>query len=268
MKQKQTKIDTVKIVRAFSALVIAGLFAASCSKSSNSSATPPVVNGAVPVIIDPGTVSGTTITYGSGSTSTFTPVSLATMNKYVATHPLNNPTNFRINVNLTQASQGRYGGKVSISYLDNGINYNGEFNAGLGVNQNVKGLYDNGVLESQYNFWFHFDNKLVFSGFFEDQYGAITITLVPQNSTTTGSGNDAEPVITGPYKGYVYFKNFQNTFAGHSPYRSCWFVYTGPYDCRSNVISSKGGYFPGPEAGYELLGTFSDVNINAAFNIN
>lgn len=247
------------------------LFAVGCSSSKSSDTTNnlPVINGVIPnpIIIDPsvpGTTSGTT-TFSDGSTVAFQPTSLAQMNKYVATHPLNNPTDFKIKINLAQAGSGRYGGTVSISYTDNGIRYNGEFKSGMGVNQSFKGMYDNGTLESNYNYWFNWEKQLVFTGFFEDQYGAITVTLVPQ--TATAGGNDAEPVISGPYKGYVYFKNFAVTTAPHSPYRACWFTYMGPYDCRSNVIQTKCGLTPGAGAGYELLGTFSNVNINSAFNI-
>lgn len=250
------------------------LFAVGCSNSNSSDSvnnTLPVINGAVPspIIIDPTapTTPGTssTTTFNGGSTVAFQPISLAQMNKYVATHPLNNPTDFKISVNLASVGSGRYGGSVTISYTDNGIRYNGEFKSGMGVNQSFKGMYDNGTLESNYNYWFNYNGKLVFTGFFEDQYGAITLTLEP--TTTTSGGNDAEPVISGPYKGQIYFKNFTTTFAQHSPYRSCWFTYMGPYDCRSNVIQTKCGLTPGPEAGYEKLGTFTNINVNSAFNI-
>lgn len=267
--------EVMKTSKLVTVLTLASLLGVGCSKSSssNSAGTLPVINGVIPgaVIIDQNTPTntggGTTSTTTSyGSTVAFQPVSMQTMNEYVATHPLNAPTNFKINLNLVQSGSGRYGGTVSIGYTDNGIQYNGEFKAGLGSNQSFKGMYDNGELEAKYNYWFKLDNKLVFTAFFEDQYGAVTITLVPQTTTTTG-GNDAEPNLSGPYKGYVYFKNFTTTFAQHSPYRSCWFVYDGPYDCRSNVIQTKCGLYPGAEAGYKLLGTFNNININQAFNI-
>ncbi len=251
------------------------LFAVGCSNSNSSDTvtnTLPVINGTIPgpIIIDPSapTTPGTssTTTFYGGSTVTFKPTSLAQMNKYVATHPLNAPSDFKININLASVGSGRYGGSVSISYKDNGYLYNGVFKSGMGTNQSFKGMYDNGTLESNYNYWFNYNNQTVFTGFFEDQYGAITITLVPQS--TSSGGNDAEPVAGSKYKGYVYFKNFAVTSAQHSPYRACWFTYMGPYDCRSNVIQTKCGLFPGAEAGYELLGTFSDVVVNDAFNIN
>lgn len=245
-------------------LVASIYFAFGCAKSASQSQA---VNGQAvvpPVIVDPG--SNSSPYFGSGSTVDFQPASLSVMNEYVATHPLNNPSQFKINVNLSQVQGGRYGGSVSISYMDNGLTYNGVFKAGLGTNQSFKGMYDNGKLESEYNYWFQSSQGLAFTGFFEDQYGAITITLVP-DGTNPASGNDAEPILTNKYKGYVYFKNFGTTPAPHSPYRSCWFTYYGPYDCRSNVIQTKCGLFPGAEAGYKLLGTFNNIEIKKGFNI-
>lgn len=246
-------------------LIASVYFAFGCAKSTSQSAANVTGDGAVvpPVIIDDTNSGGTS---SGGSTVTFNPVSVAVMSEYVATRPLNNPSNFKINVNLAQATAGRYGGSISISYKDNGIQYNGVFNAGMGKNQSFAGMYDNGKPEAEYNYWFKHNNQLVFSGFFEDQYGAITITLVPV-SPNVANGNDAEPLTTTEYKGYVYFKNFTVTPAPHSPYRSCWFTYYGPYDCRSNVIQTKCGLYPGAEAGYKLLGTFTGVNIKNAFNM-
>jgi hypothetical protein len=259
----------MKTVKQISILFAALALVAGCAKSKSQTETT-VNNGVVvPAInINPNapTSTGSTAIFSSGSTSDFTPVSLSVMNTYVATHPLNNPSNFKININLATSGNSRYGGAVTISYMDNGIQYDGVFKAGMGNNQSFKDMYDNGRLEADYNYWFNFEKQLIFTGFFEDQYGAITISLVPL-TTTPASGNDAEPVLTGPYKGYVYFKNFKTTFAPHSPYRSCWFTYLGPYDCRSNVIQTKCGTVPGAEAGYQLLGTFNSVDINKAFNI-
>jgi len=259
--------NTLKQITFGSALLAMSVLTGCSSSSQNNTSALPVVNSAVPgaIIIDT-TTSTSSGLYSGGSTVTFAPASLSVMNEYVATHPLNNPSQFKININLAQVGTGRYGGDVSLSYIDNGIQYNGVFKAGLGKNQSFKGMYDNDRLEADYNYWFTYENKLVFTGFFEDQYGAITITLVPQNTSTT-TGNDAEPILTGPYKGYVYFKNFSVTSASHSPNRSCWYTYMGPYDCRSNVIQTKCGLYPGAEAGYKLLGTFSNIDMTKAFNI-
>lgn len=220
-----------------------------------------------PIYIDPYNPGSANPSFSGGSTVDFTPVNIQTMNEYVATHPLNNPSNFKINVNVAQVQAGRFGGAVSISYTDNNLNYNGVFKSGLGVNQTFKGMYDNGELESKYNYWFNHAGKTVFSGFFEDQYGAIVITLEPLTQNPP-SGNDGEPILNQGYKGSVYFKNFTTTPAPHSPYRACWFTYYGPYDCRSEVVQTKCGIAPGAASGYKLLGTFTNLNVKAAFNTN
>lgn len=268
------------------------LLGTACSKTQTQSAAPIATTpqNIVPVVIvdpnapvgtgQPGAGAGFTTPFQGGSTVSFSAASLQTMTDYVPTHPLNNPTNFSINVNLAQAEAGRYGGNIAISYVDNGISYVGNFKAGMGRNQSIKGKYDNGILEANYNYWFKNtnaggNNELVFSGFFEDEYGAITISLTPESTT---AGNDGEPLST-TYRGSIYYKNFlvqsnpyvggntTATMAQHSPYRSCWFTYMGPYDCRSNIVQSKCGLNPTGDAGYKLLGTFTGLNTKAAFNI-
>lgn len=232
------------------------------AKPAGAAAAPAVdIRGALPGAPELG--GGATPVGGSNSVE-FRPDSLQVMSEYVATRPLNNPTNYRISLNLSQAEAARYGGEISISYLDNGIPYNGVFRAGMGRNQSVKGMYDNNALEAQYNYWFEFGGKKVFSGFFEDQFGAIAIVLEPENLGSLG--NDAEPFST-TYKGAVYFKNFKATPAPHSAIRACWFTYMGPYDCRSNVVMTKCGLNPGVDTGYKRLGTFTGLSVKQAFNI-
>ena len=146
---------TTKIIIAVLALALMG---AGCSKTNSQAASPIATTptGIVaPVIVDPnaplGSGSGSTASFSTGgSTATFAPLSLQTMTDYVATHPLNNPTNFKINVNLAQADAGRYGGTISISYTDNGMEYNGVFKAGMGRNQSIKGMYDNNTRGTAY----------------------------------------------------------------------------------------------------------------------
>ena len=261
-----------KLTLIISAMAL-GVMGLGCSKSNSNSGTNNTTGlGTVvpPVIIDPGApnagASATTITGGS----TFDLITTTDkMRSYTAiagnVYTLNNPTNIKININLTQAEAGRYGGTVIISYMDNGIQHTGTLKAGLGRNATISGGYDNDRLEADYNYWFTFENRLVFTGFFEDSFGAITLTLTPD--VAMGGGNDAEP-LSVKYKGEVYFRNFKTEKS--TPYRSCWFIYTGlnGHDCRSNVIQTKCGLTPGVDAGYTLLGTFTNVDIKQAFNIN
>lgn len=261
-----------------------GLMGVGCSKSNtgaaNANNTNNITNVPGPVLVDPnpptGTpnpppTSGTTTT--SGSTVDLTIASIQAMRDYVQPASpyvaLNNPTNIKVQLNLQQADGGRYGGDVTISYTDNGQEFSGTLSAGLGVNPYIKNGYDNNKLQAEYNYFFSFENKLVFTGFFEDRFGSIVLSLEP--GEPIGGGTDAEP-LTIPYKGKIYFKNFRNTYGQYvqknNPYRSCWHIYTGVFDCRSNNIQSKCALEPGVEAGYTLLGSFTNVDIKKAFNIN
>lgn len=247
-----------------------------CTKSnynSNSTTTTGTVvpnNNGIPYIPGINPTTGGSTTYqppgSGGDVVTLTPQDRATFENYVATHALNNPTNIKIRVNLASAGAGRYGGNVSISYLDNNIQYEGVFSAGKGMNYEHKDLRDNGKYEAEYNYWFTYNNTTVFSGFFEDGYGAIVIVLSPDNTSGTNLG-DGQGTGNGKYAGHVYYKNFAASFAPKSPYRSCWFTYLGPYDCRSEVVSTKCGLYPGAEAGYKFLGSFKGLDMKKAFNM-
>lgn len=257
-------------------LMALGLMGVGCSKSNSNATGNNTTNTGLgtttppPVIVDPIAPggAGNPSDFGGGFTADLSTTTTA-MRAYT-TIPgnftaVNNPTNIKINVNLAQSEAGRYGGAISISYMDNGVQHTGVFRAGMGRNQSFSGMYDNDRLESDYNYWFTFENQLVFTGFFEDSFGAITITLTPE--VTSGGGNDAEP-LNVTYKGDVYFRNFKTEKS--TPYRSCWFIYTGlnGHDCRSNVIQTKCGLTPDSSAGYTKLGSFTNVNIKQAFNID
>lgn len=272
----------MKSLLLITSILALGLMGVGCSKSNTGATTNNLNTGtsAPGVVVQdppvPGCTSGCTPTSGTttvgGSTSDFVPASLQAMAMYTLVpgnmQALNNPTNIKVNLNLSQAGSGRYGGAVTLSYIDNGIQHTAVLNAGLGKNEIRKGAYDNDRLNADYNYWFTFENQLVFTGFFEDQYGAITLTLTPEN--VSGGGSDAEP-IAQTYKGAISFKNFKSSLGMQvKDYtdRGCWFVYTGVFDCRSNVIQTKCGLTPGVDAGYTLLGTFTNVDIKKAFNIN
>lgn len=245
-----------------------GLMSVGCSKSRSNSTgnvNTSAIGGENPVIIDPNASNGVP-TFSSGFTADLVTTYQA-MSQYTSIPGnfvgLNNPQNIKINLNFAHVADGRYGGTVTISYYDNGILRTGSFDAGTGRNPTYKGMHDNNSLQSEYNFWFNFENKTVFTGFFEDSFGALVVSLEPQ--VVSGGGNDAEPLEV-TYKGSVYFKNFAKV--KNNPYRSCWHIYAGDNDCRSNVIQTKCGLAPGVEAGYTLLGTFTNVNVKQAFNIN
>lgn len=231
-----------------------------CGKKSSNSDTPvaasPSPNPSPLLVPNPILPPGTN---GIDGAVSFSPVDLQTFNEYVFLHPLNNPTNFKLSVSLKDAGSGRYSGTVNIMYTDNGQNYKGTFTAPEGVNSNYPSYdtsRDVGVMKSGYNYWFNYQGQNVFSGFFQDAYGAIV--LVIENSVNQGDGQGG-----GYVSGSVWFKNFAVAFAPQSSERNCWFVYTGPYICRSDIVINKSGLYPTDT--FKKLGTFSGLVKAKAF---
>lgn len=195
-----------------------------------------------------------------GGTTTFKLYSLERLMEYTM-QARNNPTNVRINVNLTNKGGNRYGGTVSISYTDNGQYYEGFFTSGDSEGDN------------KYNIWFEKDGKNVYHGFFEDYYGAIVLVVDEMDADSEGDGQAPSKV-----SGRVYFKNFDLAYAPNplygylpgfgSPRTFCWFISIGPYDCRAwkdgeKVKTTKA---INPDSGYKLLGSFEDLDLEDAFN--
>jgi hypothetical protein len=212
--------------------------------------------GTIPTSPDGSTgTDGSTASYSNEAT--FTPVSINELNNYVGTRPVNNPTNFKLKIQLAQVgSTGKYAGTVSLSYTDTGITYTGSFSAGSGKNSSYSGLKDNNTYEADYNRWFTSGGKTVFSGFFQDQWGGVV--LVVDNVVSQGDAQGGT-IVTGS----LYYKNFAQSYATQSPYRKCWFIYDGPYNCRSGSVINKSAVIPND--GYIKLGTFSGVSKAAAF---
>ncbi len=248
-----------KLIILLAAVALTGV---GCGKSSNlqTNLVTPVSGqnnpGVIPVSPDGGgTGSGTGSSTSATNVVDFTPVSLQEFNSYVALHPLNNPTNMKLTVDLQEAGNGRYAGSVKISYTDTGYNYEGKFEAGSGTNQDIYKLKDPGLMEAEFNRWFIINGKYYFSAFFQDAYGAIV--LVFDNYVNQG---DAQG--TGVLSGSVYYKNFAQSYAQQSPYRKCWYIYSGPYNCRASAVIDKSSPYPGD--GYRKLGTFTGLSKAAA----
>ncbi|MGZ3770572.1 MAG: hypothetical protein ACXVCP_13375 [Bdellovibrio sp.] len=251
-----------KLLLLISAVALMGI---GCSKSDNFQAVSnlgPTTGltggtGTIPTAPNgPGSATSASTTPSGPNTATFVPVSIAEFNSYVAMHPLNNPTDFKITVDLQEVSNKRYAGTVKISYIDTGYNYTGTFEAGSGTNQDLYNLKDAGLLEAEFNRWFIINNNYYFSAFFQDAYGAIV--LVFDNYVNQGDAQGG-----GIMSGSVYYKNFAQSYAQQSPYRKCWYIYEGPYDCRADAVIYKNAVYPGD--GYRKLGTFSGLQQSAVF---
>jgi len=245
--------------------VLASMVGVGCSSKTNT-ATPPVETTVTTnPAVDPGTPdgggTGGGLSDGGGDTVDFVPVSFSIFNSYVGTHPINSPKNIKISVNLTEVdSTLKFSGSVKISYEDNGQTFTGTFESSADKNQNISGLKDNDVPESAYNYWFSKDGKTVFTGIFQDALGSVV--LVIDKTVDQGDGQG-----TGYVSGSVYFKNFAQSQATQSPYRKCWFIYAGPYDCRSTEVMQKSSLTLGTGEGYRKLGTFTGMSKVNAFNL-
>ncbi len=242
-------------------LLALSTYAVGCGQSTTnqSNATHPVINtGEVPISPD-GVYTSNGSYSDSQKTATFTPVSIEEMNSYVGTHPLNDPKDFKVSVDLKEvpSQTGRYYGTVKISYTDTGVRYTGTFKASSNTNEDLYNLKDSGTLDAEYNRWFTINNVYYFSAYFQDAYGAIV--LIFDNYVNQG---DAQG--TGVVSGSIYYKNFAQSYAPQSPYRSCWFIYAGPYNCISSAVTNKSAVYPGD--GYIKLGTFSGMSKAAVFN--
>lgn len=244
-------------------LATLALMAVGCAKemkaTDNALVTAPVVNPTYPLNAPPGQGVGSAgDSWSYGDSVAFTPDSLDIFNTYVGTHPLNNPSNVKINVNVIDVGGGHFGGQVKLAYDDAGQHYEGYFVAGTGTNQSFPSMGTNrdvGLYHAQYNTWFNGGKN--FTGYFQDQYGAVV--LVIDNVVNLGDAQSGSYV-----SGSLWFKNFAKTMAPQGTERYCWFIYSGPYDCRSTTVMDKSNALPSD--GYRRLGTFTGLTRSKAFN--
>lgn len=219
-----------------------------------------------------GTTSTSTWPYStSGETVAFTPVSWEEVNTYVGIRPLNNPSNMRININMHKvAGTSFYAGKVQLGYNDSGQFYYGSFTAGDGKNANCENCRDNGLYEAAPNFWSPVNGVQTFMAYVQDQYGSLIIVMEKDGATADGQA----PML----KGRIYYRNFAAqacqstnpwapnyaTSCGQSPYRKCWYIYSGPFACYSNNMSQKISSTDFSDGTYRLLGYFNGVRSDVA----
>lgn len=231
-------------------MVLVAILAVSCAKKESSSnnvtstqATIPTDGTSyVPPHVGPGYNPGNSF----GGTAPLSVSSLSLMGQYTG-RPMYNPEQVEINLNLNKYGNS-YGGTVRISYTDYGQRYEGFFTSGHSAE------------ESKYNVWFTKSGKDVWHGFFEDYLGAIIVVIDGVTDLGDG-GNEAKA------SGSIWFKNFGYTYAPRPP-AWCWFVSLGPYDCRAwksgNGVNTTQAI--NPDNGYKKLGTFSDLDLEKAFN--
>lgn len=231
-------------------MAVSGVILQSCSKGGGGTTTTVNVD---PNNLPNGNGSNSPEWTSSGQTVDFKPVSLAEFNSYVGTHALNDPTDIKINITLNRVENTLYhSGSVKIGYNDAGNWYQGTLESGSGKNVDCSQCKNNGEYEAKYNYFYNSAGKKIFSGFFQDKYGAIILVLEPSTGSGDGDG--------GLFKGTVFYRNFAQSLAAQSPYRKCWFITAGPYVCYSVAGVTKSGYTAFD--GFTKLGTFTGIDLN------
>lgn len=253
---KTALLQTITLITLATALVGCG-----SGKSKLNSSVAPGGTTYPDVIPDPGTDTGSTsVTWPysvSGETVSFVPVSWQEMNSYVGLRPLNNPSNAMINMQFKSVDGlNIHSGTVRIGYTDTNQFYYGEFTVGDAKNQDCKNCQNNGDYEAAYNYWTTINGKRTFMAYFQDQYGSIIVVLEDALGTGDGSGSSI-------LSGRVFYRNFAQSIYPQSPYRKCWYIYSGPYACYSSVMAAKSSSTV--IDGYTLLGSFSGVQSFKAF---
>lgn len=179
-----------------------------------------------------------------------------------AGHSINTPTDVRMNMNFKKIGN-NWGGVLTISYTDTDGYHEGYFTTG------------GSAAEVKYNVWYQANGQTVFHAVLEDgcpggssingTCGGVVIVI--DEVIDLGDGEPVEVV-----GGSIWFDNFTPTYAPHPPTR-CWFVYfedgDTPYDCRPWPVSKGNNTYASvnpSSSHYKLLGRFSGLNINEAFN--
>lgn len=255
MKRKLLQISML-----LATLSLAGL---GCARPNNGG--PPEGDApATPAQVAPIAVDG--YVFNTGDTVVFTPNQSA-LNQFANSIVLNDPKNFKLNVDLTGDTSGGYGGRVVVAFEDNGrIMYGmGEANAGVvGQNQSWDNKYT-GKSYLEYNRWYRAPNgQTMFRGFFQDRF-VRSLVLMIDNGFNQGDGGALTDL-----GGKIFFKAFNNVpDPTQKPQTPCWYLGPiGPFFC-AGYLTAGGviGYTsdPNPGQGYVLLGEFTGLNRAKAF---
>ena len=194
----------------------------------------------------------------------------------------------RVYVKLSKTGSKYYGGDITIAYWDKGRERPERkirFKSGSGNN-------------AKYNVWFRKNNRDYFHGFFQENYGSIVFVI---DSLTPIVQSPDAPASNIYYSGSIWVMQFRTTFRGrnscnnsdqkyvfeHNKYlssigeetistlaeknRKCWFLTSGPYDCRTwrkgNGVDTFKAVNPNDRC-YSRMGTFKGLNILKAFNVS
>ncbi len=289
--------NTIKLLKA---LLLSSLFIVGCGKKDDSGITAPAVNvnPTYPPDSPPGSgynSSGANWEYGAtvdlnvaSGTDTYGNANYPELSNLLQSYPTNNfPFKIQMNVNLSDDGEGRNYGHIQVRFYDNNQWHTMYFLSENVRNSTEYNLKDKDVHQSEYNRWFTLAGKQVFSGYFQGGIKSSnggwlqwmsSVVLVVNNIKDQADGQGAQFV-----DGEIWYRNLQTYNTGASyygdwwnymswsgiddgyPERKCWFIYTGPLKCRSNVVMDKTSLNLTND-GYRKLGTFKDLPKFQAFN--
>lgn len=253
-------------------------------KGIGSAATAPVgSNPNVPPVTDP----NPTTPSSAGATIALENVDAETLSDYVG-WTVGLPTDIKIVVNIKRVAtfsrptggvEHAFGGKVSIKFKEGTTSYTDDFTSlpFASSYNTVTGVEANNTHNRLSADYPELGGKIGYHGFFEDMrvqrlvpptpyapiFGGAIILVIDQ---TNDAGDGQGPTLAN---GSVYFKNFIGQYPmGPLPNTHCWFISSGPYDCRSwpsgNGVNTKASIYP--NNGYVKLGSFTGLDIKKAFN--
>jgi hypothetical protein len=245
--------------------------------------TPVGSNPDLPPVTDP----DPNLPTNGGATIALTGVDAEVLSDYVG-WTVATPTDINIVGNLKEVGtysrpaggvEYAFGGRVSIKFKEGTTSYTDEFTSmPFGSSYNtVTGVAANNTYNRLSSDYPELGGKIGYHGFFEDTrvqrlvapmpyspiFGGAIILVIDQ---TNDAGDGQGPTLAN---GSVYFKNFLGQYPmGPLPNTHCWFISSGPYDCRSwksgNSVNTKASIYP--DNGYVKLGSFTGLDIKKAFN--
>ncbi len=250
-------MKTQKVLTLIAMLALVAGCAKPKSQIETSATTTTTTTGTANVPGAPSLGSNSSLLSG-GSTVAFKPVSMTKIKEFWTKQIFNNPTDFKVNVNMADNGNGHYEGDVTLSYVDNGQRLAWRFSTGSG--KIGYSTHDQGKDMGVFNVWFQYQGKKVFHAFLQDKQSALVIVLDDTLDLHDGAG-----IVSA--SGSVWFKNFGAVYA--SQVLPCWATMVGPYNCRTwqvagDEIDTTSALYPQTENGYQKLGSFSGLDITKA----
>ena len=222
-----------------------------------------------------------------GTSAPFTDIDYDVLEDYKLGVPINDSSDIkamRVYADLKKERGRYYSGKITVSYKNKRtkkVHYT-QFYSGRGEN-------------AKYNVWITKSNKKAFHGFFQENEGSLV--LVVDHKTICLNNPDNPDQCNNLYGGSVWIMMFRTTFNGKhscnneeqmyiseynkSPLRGnipslserdykCWFITSGPFDCRTwrqgRYIDAFRAIEP-DDACYSKLGEFEGLDIAKAFEV-